>query len=289
MPDPEKAYNGYALTFIFSPYPSVVKFQVSGCDFRLYVNGASVLTRSACLVQSEKKEIRVALLRGTNKILLRLGSVRTDFNFVLQVSSVDGQPLPCLGLGAGQHLLRKKNFELVFINLLTDTSLPRFLEVGGSITTDNFALGSFAFTSSSTDPAYFINDAKYGPASSWSFVPSPSTGVSAFVGVRFQSAVEISSVAWGRDNTHVRDNSFAGTYTVQYSVDPEVDETSEDVVWTTLLTTFLPEGTPQGSVRHVYPIYPTLVNGIRLVVEPSTPLGIVIDELEVYGHVYGMT
>lgn len=125
-----------------------------------------------------------------------------------------------------------------------------------------------------------LNDGIYGNSNSW--IGNSETS---FAGVSFASPQTINRIAFGRDNggeEYVFTDRCIGTYLLQYTTVSEPDETTSDMAWNDIVTleyiTQFPDSTPW--VRHVYQ-FNTVENvtGVRVIVNP---LGICLDELEVY-------
>lgn len=178
----------------------------------------------------------------------------------------------------------------------------------GAIVPSNDALasqGAVAFTSSDLalgpHVASSINDGFYGNSNSWIGAngdPNP------FIGVRFDAATDVRSVAWGRDNgndvegAQWMDRSL-GVYTLQFTLvaDPDastVDTGDPSTGWQTIATfNYLSNsddtlgGGFTSYFRHEFDLAtasgaPLTATGLRLLV-PSSGLsgGTAIDEFEV--------
>lgn len=183
----------------------------------------------------------------------------------------------------------------------------------GALVPENEALaanGAVAFSSSDMGPELGISfhiagnaiDGFYGNSNSWIGGSTNPFAPVQFIGVRLPSAVEVGSIAWGRDNGNNATDAcggqcsdrWAGLYTLQFtrvripnSNTPDTGDASTG--WETLGTveymTTAPEFLPylrtefdvtdfEGGVR---------ATGVRLLV-PATGIGggTAIDELEVY-------
>jgi hypothetical protein len=170
---------------------------------------------------------------------------------------------------------------------------------------DNVALathGTVAFGSTELDfGVHFfrnVNDGRYGNSSSWiaNFtIPDPAP----FIGLRFASTVEITSIAWGRDNGNTTESACGGTctdravgaYTLQYtavsSPDASTEETGDAATgWISIGTIeYLPGADDvnfTAHLRHRFEVahggQAIAATGIRIKVSSST---MAIDELEV--------
>lgn len=178
---------------------------------------------------------------------------------------------------------------------------------GGAVVPNNFALasnGGMSFTSSDLGPqlsipfhvAANLNDGFYGNANSWISADSD-PGPQAFGGVLLGSTINLTSVAWGRDNGNdggdccggqLSDRTL-GVYTLQFTADNGQN-------WTTIGTldyqsnddTVLGGGFTS-HFRHEYGVSlaggaPIAADGVRILV-PAAGLGAgtAIDEIEIYG------
>ncbi|MEM7385420.1 MAG: LamG-like jellyroll fold domain-containing protein, partial [Verrucomicrobiota bacterium] len=153
--------------------------------------------------------------------------------------------------------------------------------------------GAIPFSSSDLGPELNINfhivdnvnDGVYGNSHSWI---SGSDDPVAFLGVDFGKIVDVSSVAWGRDNLGQFNDRSDGVYTLQVTMADGPDAETEDDLWTTVGTFHYDEaiGTDK-HLRHRFEVArqdgsPIPATGVRLLV-PSAGLngGTAIDELEV--------
>lgn len=105
-------------------------------------------------------------------------------------------------------------------------------EEGGTFAVNNLAPGGTAFAEdvylgygSYTIP--HLNDGLYGNSFSWI-----STTVNTYAGVRFGSAVSVSRIAFGRDNTGSFTDRSQDFYIIQYSTDADPSEPS--ATWASL-------------------------------------------------------
>ena len=166
------------------------------------------------------------------------------------------------------------------------------VEEGGSIGADDIALasdGSTAFASDciegySAHSIAHLNDGEYGNDNSWIGIVSPG-----FAGIDFGEDCEITSIAFGRDNTGNFYERFLGTYTLQYTTTPNPDETTGDEEWIDLgSVTYTGAGGENFSnpaIRHLFEFDAVTATGVRLMTPPTA----CIDELEVYGTRLGGT
>jgi len=184
----------------------------------------------------------------------------------------------------------------------------------GAKVPDNLALAAnggipFASSESPFSPPHAIanlNDGLYGNANSH----INGEGIEpAFMGVAFPSAVQVSALAWGRDNgngaingsdpgTDVGNGQLSdrvlGNYSLQFTTVASPDADTPDEEWTTIADFNYTGGIGTDNVvgelftewlRHQYEISatgggPIVATGVRILV-PN--LGIAIDEIEVYG------
>jgi hypothetical protein len=184
----------------------------------------------------------------------------------------------------------------------------------GATVPDNLALASnggvaFASSESAFSPPHAIrnlNDGFYGNASSHI---NGQGSEPAFMGIAFPSAVQVSAIAWGRDNGNgAIDGSdpgsdagngqltdrVLGNYTLQFTTVASPDANTLDVDWTTIAdfdyTGSIGTDNVAGELftewlRHQYEISgsggnPIIATGVRILVPD---LQIAIDEIEVYG------
>ena len=183
---------------------------------------------------------------------------------------------------------------------------------GGSVVPDNFALtsnGSTAFGSGELGVDLGLdfhlfpnaNDGLYGNSNSWIGNSEPQ-----FIGINFGGSVEMSRIAWGRDNGNGEwDGSDPGTdacggqcgdrnagrYTLQVTTVANPDENTADADWVTIGEfnyKFSDDTEPGGDftayLRHEYNVTTTgggaiSATGVRIL----SPNGTAIDEIEVYG------
>ncbi len=195
----------------------------------------------------------------------------------------------------------------------------------GAVVPDNAALaanGALPFSSSDLGPELGIgyhvvsnlNDGFYGNSNSWIGGDTNPFAPVAFAGIRFNDAVPIKRIAWGRDNGNGQfddsqagtdacggqcDDRSVGTYKLQYTTvagpDADTDDTGDAATgWATIgeLTYNSSQDRTPGSgftsyLRHEYDVRlnarPINATGIRIVV-PSAGLGggTAINEIEIY-------
>ncbi len=128
-----------------------------------------------------------------------------------------------------------------------------------------------------------IRDGIYGNGNSW-IGDSPNS----FIGINLGAApLRIGSVAWGRDNTATFGDRSGGTYTLEYTTEP--NPTASTVAWTPVgSVTYIFNGNPGSplsmSLRHAWSFPAVDATGIRLTVPGSSfGDGGCVDELEVSG------
>ncbi|GEP45446.1 HYR domain-containing protein [Brevifollis gellanilyticus] len=160
---------------------------------------------------------------------------------------------------------------------------------GGIFLSDNLAAGKTAFAKDEIGVAPHaipnLNDGGYGNASSWIAGSADS-----FVGINLGTTpVQISQVAWGRDNTGAAVDRWPGVYTLQYTTVPNPKATTPDASWTTLSVVDTAVLTAAGTYpgpqrRHRWSFTPVMATGFRLLTlapgDASTHIA--IDELELY-------
>jgi hypothetical protein len=165
------------------------------------------------------------------------------------------------------------------------------VEEGGVIASGNLsATGTSTAFAKDLLPGYpshqipNLNDQLFGNAESWI---GNTTGT--FAGVSFGgTAVQVSSIAFGRDNNGVFTDRTLGTYTLQYTT--AANPTNATTAWTTIGTLNYQSagGTNFAfpSKRHRYTFNTVAATGIRLLV-PAGGLsgGTCIDELEAYSGI----
>ena len=184
----------------------------------------------------------------------------------------------------------------------------------GAVAPDNLALavnGGEAFGSSERNPGGIhaivnVNDGFYGNANSW-IADEINGDPDPFIGINLGAAVEISRIAWGRDNGNGEvDDSDSGTdacggqcddrstgeYELQVTTVDDPDEATDSGDWTTVGTINIARnndfeigGDATVYLRHEFSIAtgdgdPVTATGVRILV-PT--VGIAIDEIEVYG------
>ncbi len=184
----------------------------------------------------------------------------------------------------------------------------------GALVPDNVALAAnggvpFASADSLHFPPHAIanlNDGFYGNANSHI---NGQGDIPAFMGIALPTAVELSAVAWGRDNGNgavddsdpgtdccggQTDDRTIGAYTLQFTTVTSPDATTPDDDWTTIAE-FNYTGGPGTDnqiggdftewLRHQYEIStsggaPILATGVRILLPD---IGVAIDEIELYG------
>ncbi len=156
------------------------------------------------------------------------------------------------------------------------------VQTNGTIMTTNYCrqAGAVAFAKDvlPAPPSHTIphvNDGVFGNSNSWI-----GNTLNSFCGVSFgATAVNIGSVAWGRDNTGGYTDRSAGTYTLEYTTVPNPNETT--TAWTLIGTVNYPGNGSTYSVRHVYSFTAVNATGIRLTCPGSSFAdGAAVDELE---------
>jgi hypothetical protein len=180
----------------------------------------------------------------------------------------------------------------------------------GAGPSNNVALasnGTVAFTSSDLGPelgisfhvAANLNDGLYGNINSWISGGAPDP----YAGLRFPGSVDISSIAWGRDNGLAAGDSCGGTctdrtigtYTLQFTAVAAPDSTTPDTGdaatgWATIGTVQYLPGTEDANftsyLRHRFDVAeggnPIAATGLRIKVSiGGIGGGLDIDEIEV--------
>jgi hypothetical protein len=124
-----------------------------------------------------------------------------------------------------------------------------------------------------------LNDQTYGDASAWVGGTAES-----FAGISLgNAAIDVSSIAFSRDNTGTMTDRSLGEYTLQFTEVVDPDETTPDENWTTIGKILYEADNPAKShERHRFNFGTKEATGIRLL----TPDGAAIDELEVYENGY---
>lgn len=167
------------------------------------------------------------------------------------------------------------------------------VEEGGSMdAASNLALASRGAVAFAKDllPGYApthtianLNNGTYGNPSSWI-----GNSQNSFCGIRLgASPVAVGGIAFGRDNTNTYTDRTLGTYTVQYTTDPNPSASTPEDRWTTIGTlNYTGPGIPHFSFpsrRHRYEFTPVMATGVRLIC-PGNGIasGACIDELELY-------
>ena len=125
-----------------------------------------------------------------------------------------------------------------------------------------------------------LTDGVYGNANSWI------GETSLFAGVALGEAVQVASIAFGRDNTGQFADRSTGTYIFQFTTQNAADETTPDEDWQLIGEITIPDDQacpPAPALRHRYNFDPVEATAIRIIV-PATGLGggTAIDEIEVY-------
>ncbi len=164
------------------------------------------------------------------------------------------------------------------------------IETGGTFRADdtNYALQTEGASAFATDllngDGYGVhtisglNDGVYGNSSSWI---GNSTGSA---GILFDSAMDLSSFAFGRDNNGGFADRSLGTYTIYYTTDvglTALNALDGSTSWTEIGSLTYSFASPDlSSRRHLYNLDETLtgVTGFRI----AAPNGNAIDEIELY-------
>ncbi|MEX1224714.1 MAG: PEP-CTERM sorting domain-containing protein, partial [Pirellulales bacterium] len=129
-----------------------------------------------------------------------------------------------------------------------------------------------------------LNDANYGNSYSW--IGNDNGGSSAFAGVAFDGAYDISSLAFGRDATGASPDRVQGIYEFQYTTDafdPLSLASVGSATWNDFLTVDYSSfvyGGPE-RLRHLFEF--DMISGVRGVRVLLSTNVIAIDEFEVYG------
>ena len=149
------------------------------------------------------------------------------------------------------------------------TAQPTLESMKGSLSTStDVALasnGGVAFAQdqfSSSNSAANVNDGAYGNSSCWI-----SGNQSSFVGVAFNKASTISSLAFGRDNTGAMTDRYQGTYIFQYTTIANPNASTPAADWTFFGGFYLDSVYPNttNNYRHVYTFAPISgVTGVRI-------------------------
>lgn len=165
---------------------------------------------------------------------------------------------------------------------------PVLKQTGGALSTKDVALASNGGTAFAKDvisgfaahQIAHLNDGLYGNDHSWIANSDES-----FVGIAFDKAYTIGSLAFGRDNTGSYGDRYGGVYMLQYTRIANPNVTTSDSDWITFGAV---DPSFSESLRHLYEFASIDgVTGIRLVVDdsssgPGYANYIGIDELEVY-------
>ncbi len=215
---------------------------------------------------------------------------------------------------AGVTLIPSPGFEIAWDGndgALFDPNPPP----GGAVVPSNLALvgnGGTSFSSSDLGPqlgvgfhiAANLNDGIYGNSNSWISGDADPGGAPAEAGVTLGGLVNLTSIAFGRDNGNgAFDNSSAGSdacggqcndrslgiYTLQFTADGGMNWTDIGMLNYASDDDLVPGGGFTSYFRHEYEVSltggaPIVANGVRIVV-PQFGLGVgtAIDEIEVYG------
>ena len=158
------------------------------------------------------------------------------------------------------------------------------------------AQGAVAYASGQLGPeigaawhyATNLNDGFYGNTKSW--IGGTNDPAPWFAGIQLPTAVVLSGIAWGRDNTGASQDRWLGTYTLQISTNATFTTNAAD--WITLGTITYTNSAIGFSpwLRHRYQVASTtgglvVAAGVRLLVPDSglSATGTAIDELELFG------
>jgi hypothetical protein len=222
------------------------------------------------------------------------GDFTAWFRHEYQISNEDGSPIlasgvrvvvPQTGLGGGTGIDELEVYGV--------PAIMRLAVEGGAIAPNNLAPTGTAFAKDVLNDGAFdvhqiahVNDGIFGNSNSWI-----GNSEGSFVGIGFESAVELQSLAFGRDNggepNEFTDRSV-GVYIVQTTEVVNPNETTPDGEWTTLDTL---DYTKTGGLltkphlRHGYNFDQIEVTGIRIIT-PGSGLGsgAAIDEIELYAE-----
>ena len=128
-----------------------------------------------------------------------------------------------------------------------------------------------------------LNDGVYGDAHSWQAGSNKS-----FAGIAFAEPTTFDTLAFGRDNTGVHTDYFAGIYTFQYTTVPNPTATTTESDWVSFGVVYLDARYPdaKGFLRHRFEFAPVAnATGVRILVDGT---GVAIDELEVLAMPQGV-
>jgi hypothetical protein len=135
-----------------------------------------------------------------------------------------------------------------------------------------------------------LNDGVYGQRNAWNLDPARMIDSNGFVALRFQNAVRVNRIAFGRDNNRAFNNKITGDYSVEYTLDPDVDDTTPEEQWMQLFI-HAAKNDPtnmDAGLRKLFQINPTIMTGMRIKLTPPTATDeIMIDEIEAYGVAIG--
>jgi len=180
-----------------------------------------------------------------------------------------------------------------------DGSNGLYRDIGPTKLCNNVALAACPFNSSSLGdennykyhygPA--INDGSYGNADSW--IPGPADP-DPFVVLKFDRPVELSAIAFGRDNSHSYADRSVGTYTIAYATTAFVGANFPSFIDVGTITT---RAAPSSALATDQPFMPSrrhqyslakeegnvCTNIVATAIRVSVTQGMCIDELEVFG------
>ena len=154
------------------------------------------------------------------------------------------------------------------------TAEPTLQSMKGNLNTGTdialAANGGVAFAQdqlSSSNSAANVNDGVYGNNSCW-----VAGNQSSFVGVAFNKAYTISTLAFGRDNTGAYTDRYQGTYIFQYTTIANPNANTPAADWTSFGGFYLDSVYPNttNNYRHVYSFQPISgVTGVRIEVDSN--------------------
>jgi len=161
-----------------------------------------------------------------------------------------------------------------------------------SLLCSNVALSACAFNTSSYGdevgfPRHFaqgVNDGIYGNDNSW--LGGPSDPAPAII-LKFSGAVDITAIAFGRDNSNpANTDRSVGTYNVSVAIEnnPDPFNTNYTLIATIQITALTGSAGFITRARHLYPLSSEGCGTIyATALRIETDVGLLIDELEVYG------